>query len=86
MFDIRTAPFLSESDTKASDFWHTHPQVVASMHTLRKDSNDRHERTLAAPPWDLVLVDEAHHLNADGQGGPTLGYQLVEKLVEANQI
>jgi len=86
MFDIRTAPYVSESDTKASDFWHTHPQVVASMHTLRKDSNDRHERMLAAPPWDLVLVDEAHHLNADEQGGPTLGYRLVEKLVEANQI
>jgi len=86
MFDIRTAPYVSESDTKSSDFWHTHPQVVASMHTLRKDSNDRHDRMLAAPPWDLVLVDEAHHLNADEQGGPTLGYRLIEKLVESNQI
>lgn len=86
MFDIRIATYVSESDTKASDFWHTHPQVVASMHTLRKDSNERHQRMLEAPPWDLILVDEAHHLNADEQGGPTLGYRLVEKLVEANQI
>lgn len=86
MFDIRTATYVSESDTKSSDFWFTHPQVVASMHTLRKDSNDRHDRMLAAPPWDLVLVDEAHHLNADEQGGPTLGYRLIEKLVESNQI
>jgi len=86
MFDIRIATYISESDTASSDFWHTHPQVVASMHTLRKDSNDRHERMLEAPPWDLVLVDEAHHLNADEQGGPTLGYRLIEKLVEAKQI
>lgn len=86
MFDIRTAPYVSESDTKSSDFWHTHPQVVASMHTLRQDKNDRHQRMLEAPPWDLVLVDEAHHLNADEQGGPTLGYRLIEKLTEANQI
>lgn len=86
MFDIRIATYVSESDSDTSDFWHTHPQVVASMHTLRKDSNKRHERMLEAPPWDLVLVDEAHHLNADEQGGPTLGYRLVEKLVEANQI
>jgi len=95
MFDIRIATYVPESDTEASDFWHTHPQVVASMHTLRqgekgqkgkRTTNGRHERMLEAPPWDLVLVDEAHHLNADEQGGPTLGYRLVEKLVEANQI
>ena len=86
MFDIRVATYVSESDTKTSDFWHTHPQVVASMQTLRKDSNERHDRMLEAPPWDLVLVDEAHHLNADEQSGPTLGYRMVEKLVEANQI
>lgn len=95
MFDIRIAKYVPESDTETSDFWHTHPQVVASMHTLRqgekgpkgkRTSNGRHERMLEAPPWDLVLVDEAHHLNADEQGGPTLGYRLVEKLVEANQI
>jgi len=29
----------------------------------------------------LVVVDEAHHLNADEKGGPTLEYQLLEKLV-----
>lgn len=86
MFDIRVASYVSEADTRSSDFWHTHPQVVASMHTLRKDSNGRHARMLEAPAWDLVLVDEAHHLNADEQGGPTLGYRFVEKLVEANQI
>jgi hypothetical protein len=35
---------------------------------------------LESAPWDLILVDEAHHLNAEEQGGATLGYQLIEKL------
>ncbi|WP_278471761.1 DEAD/DEAH box helicase [Gimesia maris] len=86
MFDIRVALYVSEADTSKSDFWHTHPQVVASLQTLRKDSNERHQRMLECPPWDLILVDEAHHLNADEQGGPTLGYRFLEKIVEANQV
>jgi SNF2 family DNA or RNA helicase len=86
MFDIRVALYVSEADTSKSDFWHTHPQVVASLQTLRKDSNERHQRMLECPPWDLILVDEAHHLNADEQGGPTLGYRFLEKIVESNQV
>ena len=31
-------------------------------------------------------MDEAHHLNADEKSGPTLGYQLLEKLVENNRV
>lgn len=86
MFDIRLARYVSEADSTKSDFWHTHPQVVASLQTLRKDSNSRHDRILEAPAWDLILVDEAHHLNADEQGGPTLGYRFVEKIVQANKV
>ena len=86
MFDIRLSLYTAESDTKTGDFWHTSPQVVASLQTLRTDSNERHARMLEAPPWDLVVVDEAHHLNADDKGGPTLGYQLLEKLVDANRV
>ena len=37
-------------------------------------------------PWDLLIVDEAHHLNSDEQTGPTLGYQLVEKLVKHRRV
>ncbi|MBM4092583.1 MAG: hypothetical protein FJ276_24670 [Planctomycetes bacterium] len=86
MFDIRPALYVTEADTKTSDFWHTHPQVVASLQTLRNDSNDRQARMLEAPPWDLVLVDEAHHLNADKKSGPTLGYRLLEKLIDGRRI
>ena len=86
MFDIRLSRYTADSDTKTDSFWHTSPQVVASLQTLRTDSNERHARMLEAPPWDLVVVDEAHHLNADDKGGPTLGYQLLEKLVDANRV
>jgi superfamily II DNA or RNA helicase len=86
MFDIRLARYVSEADTEKADFWHTHPQIVASLQTLRKDSRSRHDRMLGAPPWDLLVVDEAHHLNADEQGGPTLGYKLVDQLVQGNKV
>lgn len=86
MFDMRLAIYASEADTPRTDFWHTHHQVVVSLQTLRGDHKGRHERLLDADPWDLVVVDEAHHLNADEKAGPTLGYQLTEKLVEHRRV
>jgi superfamily II DNA or RNA helicase len=62
MFDIRLAQYTTEVDTPKGDFWGTHHQVVASFHTLREDHKGRHSRVFAAEPWDLLLVDEAHHL------------------------
>ncbi len=41
---------------------------------------------LEADPWDLVFVDEAHHLNADEEHGFTLGYRLLKKLVDKNRV
>lgn len=81
MFDIRMARYTTEADTPKSDFWNTHSQVIASLPTLRKNSNNRHQRMFEAEPWDLVIVDEAHHLNADEQAGPTLGYTLMARLM-----
>ncbi len=100
MFDIRLSRYVSGADTKTSDFWHTHPQVVASLETLRTGSRkaniandksgpksqERQARMMEAPPWDLVVVDEAHRLNADDKTGPTLGYHLLEKLVEEKRV
>jgi ERCC4-related helicase len=85
IFDIRLAMYAPEADTVKSDFWGTHPYVVASLHTLRLDRTKRHKRMLEADPWDLVIVDEAHHLNADEQHGFTLGYRLLKKLVDNNR-
>ncbi len=86
MFDIRLYRYLPELDTERSDFFNTHQQVVASLHTLRTDRNGRHERLLSAEPWDLIIVDEAHHLNADEKSGKTLGYALLEHLMENDRV
>ncbi|WP_419655990.1 helicase, Snf2 family [Desulfosarcina variabilis str. Montpellier] len=84
MFDIRLARYLTEADTPRADFWNTQNQVVASMQTLRDDRRDRHQRIFEAEPWDLLIVDEAHHLNSDEERGATLAYKLVEGLVKEN--
>lgn len=86
MFDIRAATYHSDLDTGRTDFWGIHQIVVASLPTLRADRNGRHERLLDAPGWDMVLVDEAHHLYADEETGKTLGFELVERLNMAGKI
>lgn len=86
MFDIRLSMYRPEVDTPKADFWSTHNMVVASLPTLRADNNGRHERLLDAPEWDMVMVDEAHHLYADESGKKTLSLQLVERLQEKGKI
>ena len=86
MFDIRVAKYTVDSDTSKSDFWNSTNAVVASMQTLRADNKNRHKRMLESEAWDLVIVDEAHHLNADESRGPTLGYQLLHKLETSGKI
>lgn len=86
MFDIRMSMYRPEVDTPKADFWSTHNMVVASLPTMRADSNGRHDRLLDAPGWDMVLVDEAHHLYAEENGKKTLSLQLMEKLQESGKI
>ena len=85
-FDIRMSLYRPEVDRPRADFWTVHNQVVASLPTLRADRGGRHERLLDAPPWDLLIVDEAHHLNADQDTGKTLGFRLVEQLVSEGRV
>lgn len=82
MFDIRLRDYSPEADRPRSDFWNSSDHVVASLPTLRIDHKGRHERLLAAKPWDLLIVDEAHHLNANEHQGATLGYALIKKLMD----
>jgi ERCC4-related helicase len=80
MFDIRVAIYHPEIDKPNLAFWETHNMVVASIHTLRDDRKGRHERLFNAKRWDMVLIDEAHHVNFDQNEGKTLNYQLLERL------
>jgi len=84
MFDIRLTRYNPDADTQRVPFWKANHQVVASLQTLRDDRNGRHERLLSSEPWDLLIVDEAHHLNADEDSGATLGYRLIDNLVREN--
>ena len=58
--------------------------VIASSHLLRR--HDRAAALLAdAEPWDLVVLDEAHHARRRGagsqqEGGPNALLQLMQGL------
>lgn len=81
MFDVRAARYMSELDTAKGNFWLIHDRVIASLQTLRINHKGRQDRFFEADPWDVVIVDEAHHLNADEERGPTLGYKLFTQMV-----
>lgn len=86
MFDLRFADYLTESDSPDKDFWDTHNFVVGSLETLRLDSKDRWKRLLESEPWDLLILDEAHHIGADERTGTTLGYELIQQLVDSKRV
>lgn len=86
LFDIRVSTYATAVDYPSADYWNTHNQVVASAHTLRKDKGGRWNRLIDAAPWDLVMVDEAHHMNVEEREGKTLAFQLVELLQTSGRI
>jgi ERCC4-related helicase len=45
--------------TPTSNPWNTTNLILASSHLIRR--SDRAQELLAAEPWDLVILDEAHH-------------------------
>lgn len=58
-----------------------HERLIASVDTLKRLA--RIERLKEAPPWDLVVFDEAHHLSAYRSGNKirkTENYRLAEGL------
>jgi len=61
--------------------WEKHRLVIASIDTLKQPR--RIQRLLAAPPWDLIVFDEAHHLSRTRTGNKThttQNYKLAEAL------
>lgn len=63
--------------------WHAEPFVLASSHLLRRA--DRQKEVLEAEPWDLVVLDEAHHARRRGAGtaqesGPNAMLRLMRGL------
>ena len=83
MFDIRLQEYSADLDRGRVSFWETAQQVVASFHTLRMKG--ARERLLKAEPWDLVIVDEAHHFQAQERIA-TLTFSLLRALEDAGKI
>ena len=69
--------------------WHEEPAVIASSHLMRR--RDRAAVLLEeAEPWDLVVLDEAHHARrraagAPQEGGPNALLRLMRGLVGRTQ-
>jgi ERCC4-related helicase len=64
--------------------WHHEPFVIMSSHLARRQDRQR-EILDEADPWDLVVLDEAHHARTKGAGtpqakGPNRLLQLMRQL------
>jgi ERCC4-related helicase len=71
------------------EVWHHEPVVIASSHLMRRA--DRQKELLdSAEPWDLVILDEAHHARRRGAGsagesGPNAILRLMRGMKERTQ-
>ena len=84
-FHLDFEVFGSEGDVtdRKSNAFAKHNRLIASIDTLKRPA--RVKRLLAAPPWDLIVFDEAHHLTAYRSGTKvtkTQNFKLGEALRE----
>ena len=85
VFNLDFEVFGSEGDVtdRKSNAFMKHDRLIASVDTLKRPA--RIKRLQEAPPWDLVVFDEAHHLSAYRNGKKvrkTENYKLAEALRE----
>lgn len=83
VFNLDFEIFGSEGDVtdRKSNAFAKHDRLIASVDTLKRP--ERIRRLREAPPWDLVVFDEAHHLSAYKSGNKirkTENYKLAEAL------
>ena len=62
-----------ERGCSLEEFWHKHDRIVASINTAKHKS---HFKYVTEREWDLVIVDEAHHL----KNRRTLNWKLVDAI------
>lgn len=83
VFNLDFEVFGSEGDVtdRRSNAFARHDRLIASIDTLKRRARIR--RLKEAPPWDIVVFDEAHHLSAYRNGRKvyrTENYKLAEVL------
>ena len=52
-------PYGEKSLSGEENVWNSQNLILASSHLVRR--SDRTQQLLDAQPWDLVILDEAHH-------------------------
>ena len=70
---LPASPDTAEARRDPQQFWKEAPLVVASIAMVRLDP---HAAAIAAVPWDMVIVDEAHCL----KNRNSLNWRLVDSL------
>lgn len=85
VFNLDFEVFGAEGDVtdRKSNAFAKHNRLIVSVDTLKR--RDRVNRLLDAPPWDLVVFDEAHHLSVYKTGKKvkkTENFKLAEVLRE----
>lgn len=83
VFNLNFEVFGGDGDVtdRRSNAFAKHDRLIASIDTLKL--RPRVKRLQEAPPWDLVVFDEAHHLTAYKRGSKvekTENYRLAEVL------
>lgn len=83
VFNLNFEVFGTEGDVtdRKSNAFVKHDRLIASIDTLKR--RERVRRLLQAPPWDLVVFDEAHHVTAFRSGSKirkTENFKLAEAL------
>ena len=84
-FNLDFEVFGSEGDVtdRRSNAFVKHNRLIASIDTLKRPARVR--KILEAPPWDLIVFDEAHHLTAYRAGNKvtrTQNFKLAEAMKE----
>lgn len=80
-YDVVTQSIIETPVSR--DDWSREPFVIMSSHLARR--KDRRPELLAADPWDLVVVDEAHHARNKRSGGRVEANMLMRLLRELKE-
>lgn len=77
----KNAP-LTPSNQPSTNIWNSQNLILASSHLVRR--SDRMQELLEAEPWDLIVLDEAHHARRKSPQNrketPNSLLQLMQKL------